>query len=380
MVIAGAGPSGLAAAIHLCRSGHPVEAYERRESVGARFIGEYQVLENYTRRQDVIEELAAMGIEANFELRPASWARLFDDRSRSVAVASSRPYGYFLRRGPEPGTLDRGLEAQARRLGARLHFGKKIPPEEADIVATGPGPADGIAKEIAFRTNSPDRIEVIFDPELAPGGYAYFFALEGWATLGLALLKSYGRLEAHFERTVERFQLLAPFDIQSRRRGYSYMNFFLRSSSERRGSLFAGEAGGFQDYLFGLGIRYALVSGHLAARSLVDGVDFDRLWSERFLTAMRSSVSSRLLYEAVGKYGLRFFVWQAGRTDFRDFLYAWARPSWWKLAIRPLAEKLLGKAERCAHKLPCGWCRTREGRAGEAEPLPADFVSRYLVE
>jgi flavin-dependent dehydrogenase len=388
IVIAGAGPAGLSAAIHLRRSGVPVEVFERREDVGARFIGEYQVLESYSRQEDARDELVQMGIEVNFELRPAHWARLFDDRGRASSVSSERPYGYFLRRGTEDGTLDRGLEAQARFLGAPIHFGRKLAPEEADIVATGPGPADGIAKEIAFRTGSPDRIEVIFDPELAPGGYAYFFVLDGWATLGLALLKEYGRLESHFERTVERFQSMGSFDIDSPRPGYSYMNFFLHDSSVRGNARFAGEAGGFQDYLFGLGIRYAVASGHLAARSIVEGVHFDRLWTERFGPTMRASVASRLLYEALGRHGLRFFVQRAGRGDFREFLNSWARPAWWRLALRPLAQRVFGRGGKngrgrggpCGHKLLCGWCRPREGRAGNPQMLPADFVARYLEE
>ena len=380
VVIAGAGPAGLAAAIHLRRRGLAVEVFERREQVGARFINEYQVLENYSRREDALDELRAMCVATNFDHRAAHWALLFDDRAAPRRVASARPYGYFVRRGVEPGTLDRGLEAQALELGAKIHYRRKLAPEEADIVATGPGPADGIAKEMAFRTGSPDRIEVIFDPDLAPGGYAYFFALSGWGTLGLALLQGYGQLEARFEKAIERFRSIAPFDVEDRRPGYSYMNFFLHRSSARGGSLYAGEAGGFQDYLFGLGIRYALVSGNLAARSLVEGVDFDSLWSKWFLEAMRASLASRLLYEALGRRGLRFFVWRASRSDFREFLYSWARPTWWRLLLRPLAERIFGRAERCAHKIPCAWCRPREGRRGEPELLPADFVSRYLLD
>jgi hypothetical protein len=41
---------------------------------------------------------------------------------------------------------------------------------------------------------------------------------------------------------------------------------------------------------------------------------------------------------------------------------------------------VFGKAETCGHKIPCSWCRPREGRAGKPEPLPADFVARYLEE
>jgi len=380
VVIAGAGPAGLAAAIHLRRSDIPVEIYERRRAPGARFIGEWQVLENYSRQEDAFDELRAMGIEPDFDHVPAHWADLVDDRDNKRRVTSDQPYGYFLKRGDEPGTLDRALAAQATSLGAVIHYEKKIAPGDADIVATGPGPADGIAKEIAFRTSVSDRVEVIFDPELAPGGYAYFFVLDGWGTLGLALLKGYGKLETQFEKTKARFQAIEPFDLEDVRPGYSYMNFFLHKSSERAGSVFAGEAGGFQDYLFGLGIRYAIGSGHLAAQSLITSKPYDELWRERFLATMQSSVSARLLYESLGKWGLRLFVWQSARNDFKKFLHSWARPSWWRLLLRPAAERVFGKAEACAHKIPCRWCRPREGRTGEPEPLPADFVSRYLEE
>ena len=91
VVVAGAGPAGLSAAIHLRRSGVPVEVFERRDDVGARFIGEYQILESYSRKEDAREELARLGIEVNFELRAAHWAHLFDDRGKAFSVASSQP-------------------------------------------------------------------------------------------------------------------------------------------------------------------------------------------------------------------------------------------------------------------------------------------------
>ena len=380
VVIAGAGPAGLSAAIHLRHSDIPVVVFEGRKAVGARFIGEWQILENYSSKEDVFHELHSMGIEPSFDYVPAKWADLIDDRNRKRRVLSHVPYGYFLKRGNESGTLDRSLKSQAEALGAVVHCGRKIAPEDADIVATGPGPADGIAKEIAFRTNSRDRIEVIFDPNLAPGGYAYFFVLNGWGTLGLALLSGYGKLEGQFEKAITRFQAIESFDVEAVRPGYSYMNFFLHKSSEQSGSVFVGEAGGFQDYLFGLGIRYAIVSGHLAARSFVENVTFDQLWQERFLGSMQSSVSSRLLYESFGKFGLRFFVWQSTRSDFTMFLHKWSRSSWLRRVVRPLAEKFFGNADSCAHKVECRWCRPRTGRLGEPEVLPSDFVARYLKE
>ena len=56
------------------------------------------------------------------------------------------------------------------------------------------------------------------------------------------------------------------------------MNFHLKQRATSDHARFVGEAAGFQDYLFGLGIRYALTSGNLAARSILEGRDFDNLW------------------------------------------------------------------------------------------------------
>ena len=47
--------------------------------------------------------------------------------------------------------------------------------------------------------------------------------------------------------------------------------FRLTRSACSGGVLLAGEAAGFQDALWGFGIRYALLSGCLAARSLLSG-------------------------------------------------------------------------------------------------------------
>src|SRR5438046_4642579 len=123
--IAGAGPSGLAAAIALARAGREVEVHEARSDVGTRFIGDLQIIEGASEREPVPNFFDRIGIGRNFYFRPADWATFYDHRSVARMIRSGEPYGWFIRRGPEEGTLDRGLLAQARDAGARVIFGSR---------------------------------------------------------------------------------------------------------------------------------------------------------------------------------------------------------------------------------------------------------------
>ncbi len=68
--IVGAGPSGLAAAIVLRHAGFPVTVYEERKDVGHRFHGDFQGIENWSLQENVLDQLARMGIKTNFQCVP----------------------------------------------------------------------------------------------------------------------------------------------------------------------------------------------------------------------------------------------------------------------------------------------------------------------
>src|SRR5947208_10881175 len=156
--IAGAGPSGLAAAIVLARAGRAVEVHEAKADVGMRFIGDLQIIEAASEAEPVPDFLDRVGIERNFYFRPANWATFYDHRRVARLIRSTAPYGWFIRRGAEEGTLDRGLLAQARAAGTNVMFNSRI--TDADIVATGPASPDGLAREMTWRTAGPERIDV----------------------------------------------------------------------------------------------------------------------------------------------------------------------------------------------------------------------------
>ncbi|HYK01400.1 MAG TPA: NAD(P)-binding protein [Thermoanaerobaculia bacterium] len=360
--IAGAGPSGLAAAIALARAGRVVEVHEAKRDVGMRFIGDLQIIEAASETEPVPEFLDRIGIEPNFYFRPVSSATFYDHRNNARTIRSKEPYGFFIKRGPEEGTLDRGLLAQAQRLGVKVIFNSRLKPEEADIVATGPAAPDGLAREMTWHTADPERVEVFFNHHLSPGGYSYFFILDGVATFGCAIVADFKKIDQYFEHSLASAQRANPFEIpEETRTGYSYMNFHLKQSAMRGNARWVGEAAGFQDYLFGLGIRYALTSGSLAAQSILEDRDFNELWTASLGGKQRTSLVNRFLYEAGGNTGLSIFVRQAARAkDFHRYLSGWHAQTWWKALLAPVVQRVWRHRGRCMHKPDVHWCRARD--------------------
>ena len=86
--IAGAGPSGLAAAIALAKAGRAVEVHEAKSDVGARFIGDLQIIEGSSEAEPVPAFLDRIVIERNFYFRPADWATFYDHRGYARVIRS----------------------------------------------------------------------------------------------------------------------------------------------------------------------------------------------------------------------------------------------------------------------------------------------------
>jgi flavin-dependent dehydrogenase len=97
--------------------------------------------------------------------------------------------------------------------------------------------------------------------------------------------------------------------------------------------LVVGEAAGFQDALWGFSMRYAMVSGHLAARALLNQRPgrYDEFWKERLGGLMRTAVGNRWAYERLGDSGYAAIMRFLGPPiDVRDWLHARYGPSLWK--------------------------------------------------
>jgi len=330
--VAGGGPAGLAAAIELAGRGMAVEVHERHQRVGGRFDGDHQILPVFGDEPQgpaLLETLAVDGLSVT----PLSRARFLDADGHVVEARSREPYALLIRRGPEPGTLDTALAERARRLGVTIHTGRALGDGRADVLATGLRRVDGLAIERMFRTNADDRVDVLLDEELAPGGYAYLFVDRGEATLGIAALGAFRDLGARLDEARRRFAAIEDFHEDGARSAAHGMNFGLPATALDAGRPRVGEAAGFQDFLFGLGLRMALISGRLAGRALAEGGDYDALWQQDIGSRMRTSLVDRWLYER--GWVRRALFARLERDDLRDTLTRLQRDHWAKRAAGP---------------------------------------------
>jgi flavin-dependent dehydrogenase len=365
--ISGAGPAGLVASITLATAGRHVILYERRPDVGARFHGDFQGLENWTTRDDVIEELARIGIEPTFQMAPFTEGTFFDPDGREHQYRSDQPLFYLVRRGSGPGTLDDALKRQAIAAGVEIRFGETrdhLP--SGGIVTQGPRGPDAIAVGYVFETDAADVAMGVLSDALAPKGYSYLLVHGGRGTIASCMFDQYHDEKLYLERTVEFFERKSGITMNNPRRFGGLGNFDVPSSAVRGGLLFAGEAAGFQDALWGFGMRYAMLSGHLAARSVIEGTSYDRIWKKRLGGLMKSGIVNRAAYDLLGDTGYRALMARLDKApDARSWLHDHYAPSVWKSMMFPLARRRVRtrrKEAACIEEgCDCTWCRCAHG-------------------
>jgi flavin-dependent dehydrogenase len=363
--VSGAGPSGLAAALTANRAGRQVVVYERSLEVGHRFHDDFQGLENWTLEGDVLEELGALGVDPTFDHTPVREVVLFDPRYHAHIYRSSQPLFYLVRRGSGVGTLDSGLKQQASARGIEIRFGetrRHLP--EGGVVAEGPHGSDAIAVGYVFETEAADGAYAAVSEHLAPKGYAYLLVIQGRGTVASCMFDDFHNEKVYLERTVGFFRDKVGLDMQNPRRFGGTGNFSVPRTAQRGGLLFVGEAAGFQDALWGFGLRYAILSGSLAARALVSGglEDYDHLWQQRLGGLVRTGIVNRFLYGKLVERGIGGLIWLLDRAaDPRAWLRRQYHPSPIKRLLYPIARRSVQSSRRetqCPLEgCDCTWCR-----------------------
>lgn len=371
VTVVGAGPAGLACAIALARGGRRVAVREWHPDVGSRFHGDFQGLENWSDERDVLDELAAAGIQTTFEHHAVSHGIVYDHRGVPHAVRSRRPLYYLVRRGRGVGSLDQDLLRQATAAGVEVQFGNRADATRGTtVLAIGPRRADAIAVGYLFETDMPDGNWLVLDSRLAPLGYAYLLIHAGRGTIASCLFTGFKRQAEYAARTVAFFRAQVGLEMRDPQPFGGFANFRLPRTAMQGGHAVIGEQAGFQDALAGFGMRYALRSGLLAARSILEKSDYTKLWRHELQPLLRAGVVNRFVFNLVGEPGRRAAIRRLSRGDAGAVLHRFYQPSVLSRILFPVA-RLRYRAQlrdsSCNHVgCQCVWCQCQAELAATA--------------
>lgn len=307
--IAGAGPAGLSAAINLARKGYKVDVFEKNQDVGGRFHGDFQGLENWSDEKDVLLKLKEMNISINFDQYPFK-NLIISNGMKNWDFKCDIPAFYLIKRGSAIGSLDNGLKKQALDKGVHIHFETVLHESQADIVATGPYAPEkfATARGIVFQTNLKDLAIGLVNDKTAVKGYSYLLVAQGQATMGTVLFDKFKNLNRCFQETKRMFNHLVDLDIINPHPLGGLGSFSLSNIFKKKRRLYAGEAAGLQDLLWGFGIKNAITSGFLAAKSIINGENYEKTAEKHFNHKLKASLVNRFLWEKFGIKNYEFIV------------------------------------------------------------------------
>jgi hypothetical protein len=250
-----------------------------------------------------------MDIQTDFYTNPWYSQEIMSPSGKKHVGTSKRPLMYLIKRGRQQDSLDSSLEKQAIRNQVKIFYNSRLSIKEADIVATGVNKPAFIATGVKFAYEHPDRSIVILDDDLSFKMYSYFIVNEHIAEI---VSINPVRRRDHIERldlTIKRFEEILGIAIESYTERFSASASLYFIQPAKVGSqYFIGEAAGFQDCLAGFGMMYAIKSGFFAARSIIEGSDYDDLWQKNFLKPMSNSVENRQIFEKLSNRGYEVLV------------------------------------------------------------------------
>ncbi len=362
--ISGAGPAGLAAALAIAETEKQAIVFEKRLDVGGRFHGDFQGLENWTTDIDVLDELGSLGIEAGFDYTPFHEVTCFSPDGASRVFHSTQPLFYLIRRGNAAGCLDAVLKQQALDSGVEIHFGEPLHHlPDGGIVTQGPRRADAIAVGYLFETDMADGAFAVISDQLAAKGYGYLLVHGGRGTMASCLFDDFHNEKRYLESCVEFFTDKLGVSMKNPRRFGGVGNFSIPRTARNGNILYAGESAGFQDPLFGFGIRWAILSGAAAGQALaaVDPDRYERFWKKRLRAYHQTAATNRWFFERLGDRGYAYMLrhYTEGQ-DVRAWMKKAYTPRLWKRAwYHVVASRRTGPLLHIHEGCDCTWCRCK---------------------
>ena len=293
--IAGGGVAGLSAAISLKKFGFNPIIFEKNHVVGGNRHGDYEGLENWIFSSSMKTFFNQVGFDFNkITSFPISKFTVHSNFFSPLDISSKKPFFYMVKRGSNDQDFDSQLFEQCKDLDVQFELGTKAP-NDCSIIATGTKKAAAYIHGINFKSNLSNQVHLLLGNQFAPKGYAYLIILNGQGTLASAFKKQKGKNQNILENCLTYFKS-ADINIHGGNQFGSYGSFSLPFQNFRL-PFSIGESGGYQDYLFGFGMRMSMISGLSAALSLAGKESAALELIKDINKKRRLSFVNRLLYE-----------------------------------------------------------------------------------
>ena len=326
VIISGGGPAGAAAGRVLAENGVSVLVLDKSEFPRPKLCG--GLLTHKT-----VRAVARIFGESAETLKQRGIIDHESDRfgvhylDKPLCQGESRFPFYFVRRE----SFDHFLLDLARQAGARTLAGHKVDScdPKSGRVRTVLGEcfsgrfvlgADGVfsavrkcfplaqADKTAWRGNLATAVEAVLDPRLLPdpaaypkiflgvinAGYGWVFPNSDRFLVGLCgLNRSNTDFKARLYGFLRFLGVSGPKEIACKGHPLPYGNFITHPVFEN--ALLAGDAAGFVDPILGEGIYYALVSGSLAARSILESLNHGANLARTYARFLKRDVYTELV-------------------------------------------------------------------------------------
>ena len=292
VVIVGSGPAGSSAALALAREGVQVGVLEkeplpRYKTCGGGIVARARRLLPFS-IQEVVEQQCHTA-ELNL---PEDGLHFSTVRSEPIVSMTMREsFDSFLLRAAQSAGASLRTQCQVLEVEQetdRVLLSTSSGPVSAQFVLAADGARSRVADSSGW-TNKPNLIPALecearvsnrvlerfqgrarFDFNLVPSGYAWIFPKKNHLSVGVLTTQRGG---ANLNRCLERYLKLANIAPVERLERHG----FVIPIGPRKGSLakgrivLTGDAAGLADPVTGEGITYAIRSGQLAARAILDG-------------------------------------------------------------------------------------------------------------
>ena len=324
--ILGAGPAGLCSAITLSKKGLNTTIYEKNGFIGANHNLNIQVMRNYGSDKNIVEKIEKHGIKMP-KLNPIKKIIKYSPSYRCDEIYSEKePLFYSFKRGSENDSIESSLANQAQDIGTNIEFNTTKKIADCHIIASGPRFApEGIGYGATFEGSvDKDTIQFFYGSNLIENGYGYI-APYGKNLFSVSITSfsksNFGLIKKRFEKFLKTDKITKELiDGKKKLNEFSGSGFFnIPKTAVHNYKYFVGGTAGFVDPARGFGVKYAILSGIFAAKSILDKkLDYDKLWQDEFKEELLDGFNRRVLLDKLKTSDYEKFV-EGKKVNIKDY-------------------------------------------------------------